>query len=450
MITFDMAIPTAKRVIQRWNGYANLSEITIIRDVFGRLGFLLSGTGNWNIRSLAACLQRDLGPYNAQRIFVENSTNNELTKQMIAEIKRLRTETDSTPSCKWYLLERTIAKKAWTDFSGRTEPIWSYDDAKDGKQPKVITFYSFKGGMGRTTALAATAMLLARHGRHVLMIDTDVEAPGLATLFFDETQILRGTVDFYLEATANGGTAPNLSRYLRQINDPNLTAGMTGKLYMIPAGSLDTDYVQKLGRIDYQDMIPNGMRDHLTLLVKSAADFIRTNSQPLDYILLDARAGFHDMGGIVTTQLPHGAVLFGRNSTQSWNGLQQVIYALATAQQDRLPIAIVDSMSRGTEQHKQDFKRRAFTLCCDKYYAPDEPQPSIDAENEAHTPIYISYAPGLNEEVKLYSDGSPEQEAALEQTKSILCGEEYRLIESRIRLWFGDEEEKEATEVDGE
>ena len=219
---------------------------------------------------------------------------------------------------------------------------------------------------------------------------------------------------------------------------------------MIPAGSLDTDYVQKLGRIDYQDMIPNGMRNHLTLLVKSAADFIRTNSQPLDYILLDARAGFHDMGGIVTTQLPHGAVLFGRNSTQSWNGLQQVVYALATAQQDRLPIAIVDSMSRGTEQHKQDFKCRAFTLCCDKYYAPDEPQPSIDAENEAHTPIYISYAPGLNEEVKLYSDGSSEQEAALEQTKNILCGEEYRLIESRIRLWFGDEEEKEATEVDGE
>lgn len=39
---------------------------------------------------------------------------------------------------------------------------------------------------------------------------------------------------------------------------------------------------------------------------------------------------------------------------------------------------------------------------------------------------------------------------ALEQTKNILCGEEYRLIESRIRLWFGDEEEREATEVDGE
>ena len=104
------------------------------------------------------------------------------------------------------------------------EPIWSYEDAKDGKQPKVITFYSFKGGMGRTTALAATAMLLARHEWHVLMIDTDVEAPGLAALFFDETQILRGTVDFYLETTANGGTAPDLSRYLRQISDPNLRA----------------------------------------------------------------------------------------------------------------------------------------------------------------------------------------------------------------------------------
>jgi cellulose biosynthesis protein BcsQ len=45
-----------------------------------------------------------------------------------------------------------------------------------------ITFYSFKGGVGRTMSLLNVACILAGRGRRVLMIDFDLEAPGL-TLF---------------------------------------------------------------------------------------------------------------------------------------------------------------------------------------------------------------------------------------------------------------------------
>lgn len=64
------------------------------------------------------------------------------------------------------------------------------------------------------------------------------------------------------------------------------------------------------------------MRKSLEDLLKDIRDHYR-----VDYILIDARAGFHDMGGITVTQLPHGVVLFGNDSRQSWDGITQVIPA---------------------------------------------------------------------------------------------------------------------------
>src|SRR5271168_2494145 len=45
----------------------------------------------------------------------------------------------------------------------------------------IITFYSFKGGVGRTMALVNVAAELVRRGRKVLVVDFDLQAPGLET-----------------------------------------------------------------------------------------------------------------------------------------------------------------------------------------------------------------------------------------------------------------------------
>ena len=45
----------------------------------------------------------------------------------------------------------------------------------------VTTFYSFKGGVGRTMALVNSGVELAKRGRKVLLVDFDLEAPGLDT-----------------------------------------------------------------------------------------------------------------------------------------------------------------------------------------------------------------------------------------------------------------------------
>ena len=47
----------------------------------------------------------------------------------------------------------------------------------------IITFYSYKGGTGRTMALANIAWILAQGGKKVLAVDWDLESPGLHKFF---------------------------------------------------------------------------------------------------------------------------------------------------------------------------------------------------------------------------------------------------------------------------
>jgi cellulose biosynthesis protein BcsQ len=67
----------------------------------------------------------------------------------------------------------------------------------------IYTFYSYKGGVGRTMALANIAELFYRAGKRVLMIDWDLDAPGLEQFFFspeelDKVRRQRGLIDLVM------------------------------------------------------------------------------------------------------------------------------------------------------------------------------------------------------------------------------------------------------------
>jgi len=76
---------------------------------------------------------------------------------------------------------------------------------------EIISFYSYKGGVGRSMAVANVATLLAHYGRRVLVVDFDLEAPGLHRYFLDlepsrkgkprqkPTSGQRGTIDAFVE-----------------------------------------------------------------------------------------------------------------------------------------------------------------------------------------------------------------------------------------------------------
>src|ERR1700726_3620327 len=89
---------------------------------------------------------------------------------------------------------------------------------------QIVTFYSYKGGVGRTMALANTANALARRGARVLMVDFDLEAPGMSHFFGKsvrtrQKRASRDALDLLLQAKRTlkkleggaGGLEPPLS-----------------------------------------------------------------------------------------------------------------------------------------------------------------------------------------------------------------------------------------------
>ena len=199
---------------------------------------------------------------------------------------------------------------------------------------QVITFYSFKGGVGRTMALANIAYLLAQWGKRVLVVDWDLEAPGLEHYFRDfvDPAIIAnrsGVLDLLSDARSlgpdtaieNWGLAP------LQIEIGN----STGALELLGSGRRDESYFSRLRDLDVDSLYTQSggglMLEHVRTLW----------TERYDYVLLDSRTGITDIGGICTIHLPDVLVLFFTATEQSLRGAIDVAHR-ANDQRQRLPV----------------------------------------------------------------------------------------------------------------
>src|SRR5262245_53539508 len=100
---------------------------------------------------------------------------------------------------------------------------------------RIITFYSFKGGVGRTMALANVAWILASTGRKVLAVDWDLESPGLHRYFApflidrnlrDSPGVIDAVRDF-----ARMGTHPNTGESARDLRPDDIRAAAQVQRY---------------------------------------------------------------------------------------------------------------------------------------------------------------------------------------------------------------------------
>src|SRR5687767_7559444 len=102
----------------------------------------------------------------------------------------------------------------------------------------TVTFYSFKGGVGRSMALVNAGAQLAKKGKKVLLVDFDLEAPGLTTFALKRPQDpVPGIVD-YVHEYLRTGVAPSATKYCYR--SEQFESG--GQIWIMPSGFADNTY----------------------------------------------------------------------------------------------------------------------------------------------------------------------------------------------------------------
>lgn len=186
----------------------------------------------------------------------------------------------------------------------------------------VVTFYSYKGGVGRSMALANVGALLCQWGYRVLCVDWDLEAPGLHLYFERHVQKWKpGITDMILDHVA--GKAKPWVRYVTNVEIPKASH----PLGLMTAGKQDSKYVSRLHILDWPDLYA---KHRLGAFLEEMRSYWKST---YDFVLVDSRTGITDIGGICTVQLPDQLVLLFTANEQGLRGSVDVINRARFARQ---------------------------------------------------------------------------------------------------------------------
>jgi MinD-like ATPase involved in chromosome partitioning or flagellar assembly len=180
---------------------------------------------------------------------------------------------------------------------------------------KVIAFYSYKGGVGRTLAATNFAVYLAKLGLNVVIMDFDLDAPGVDSKFpaFDLPAGQAGLIDYILRFQRDGSDPGAISEILCSV--PIASPRQEYTLGLIPAGDyLAPDYSAKLNELDWTAIFSDE-RDGVGFFQLFLAR-IKEDVSP-DVLVIDSRTGFSEIGGLCTQQLADETVILSSLSRES-------------------------------------------------------------------------------------------------------------------------------------
>jgi tetratricopeptide (TPR) repeat protein len=246
-----------------------------------------------------------------------------------------------------------------------------------GRDGRILTFYSYKGGTGRTMALANVAWILASQGKRVLTMDWDLESPGLHRYFhpFLVDKQLRstpGVIELIREFAA--ATMDHLAenegsdwyRRYAEVEDYVVRLGYDfpagGLLDFIPPGRQDRSYSRSVSTFPWGNFYD---RQNGGAFLDVVGAGVRAR---YDYVLIDSRTGLSDSAGVCTGQLADTVVNCFTLSTQSIDGAAAVERSLRGLQRgpqrERLRVLPVPMRVEDGEQTKleigRDYARARF------------------------------------------------------------------------------------------
>jgi hypothetical protein len=247
------------------------------------------------------------------------------------------------------------------------------------------------------------AILLARANKRVLAIDFDLEAPGAGAILPSASPAPYGVVDYLLEYPTAPPGAVDITEYYCEVDDKKVV-GDGQPIAVVPAGTLDEWFLEKLARINASHLYKTASEDVGRSPLHALLVQLRSKVKP-DIVLVDSRAGFHDLGGLTLSGLAHLQVMFGLRSEQSWQGLALAIahlgkeMVLSGAQQREC--AIVQTMTSPSGAVREDevrrFKERSFEVFSANYYDSVDtedaewPVPDIESTEAPHYPAVLTW-----------------------------------------------------------
>lgn len=307
MITFDEILPLICKVLNNYKKrLAELGTLLINRDLNGRVRLIADNkiSGNYKLKEMLQSIANDL--------------SGRLGKHAYPASQTILYESDLDLACRGavsfmldgfenvHVLDRLV-----------TDTDWTHIVRQSSAAPKIV-FFSIKGGVGRSTALAATAWALAQAGKRVLVVDLDLESPGLSSnLLPEDRRPVYGVTDWLLEDLVDNGSAV--------FKDMIATSDLSrdGDIYVVPAhGREPGEYIAKLGRawMGKRDSVgnPEAWSQRLRRLLNEFEKAI----QP-DVILIDSRAGIDEVAASSVAQLGASLILlFAIDGSQTWTGYQ--------------------------------------------------------------------------------------------------------------------------------
>jgi cellulose biosynthesis protein BcsQ len=299
----------------------------------------------------------------------------------------------------------------------------------------IVTFYSYKGGTGRTMALANIACLLAKAGRRVLVVDFDLEAPGVWRYFaeFDRglehrpgliellmAQVIRTRPDMQ---SAQTPAPPDWRKYTARVRIG------AESVTLLTSGLLDDEYPARVLAFDWDEFF----RSH------DGGEFFERlrdewNSE-FDFVLIDSRTGITDIGGICTIQLPDMIVPVFVANGQNLDGVVDTLRRAQRGRQalayDRPPALVLPVLSRfdsRTElESANEWLTRAANLLGEFYadWLPRTVEPRVALERTKLP--HIAYF-GFGEKLAVLLQGVTDPESLGYALASIA-----RLIDSHLK-----------------
>ncbi|MBW7901175.1 MAG: ParA family protein [Rhodocyclaceae bacterium] len=408
----------------------------LVRDVFGRLRFALDCPADaYPAEALAALKEAQvaLGAFaSSDEVLTHDSFS--FPDKVFADpdwhmtLVQLGHDEDgiSLGEAAVMLLDRQITGQDW---------LRPRDEAQTANRPHRIVFFGLKGGVGRSTALCMTAWGLARQGKCVLLLDFDLESPGLSGLVLPPEKVAEfGVVDWLIE----DAVGQSESVLPRMVAASPLGESTIGAIRVAAAiGQDETDYLAKLARA-YADVPGDRGPQRLGQRLLRLVEALEAQESP-DVTLIDSRAGLHDLAAVAITSIADTALLFASDGTQSWSGYRQLFShwqqrpEIAQRVRERLAIVRALTPKSNREIGIQRFQQRAYELFSETLYDEIPISPDVVPANDLASPFH----PGEADESAPHAPILIDWDEQFQEFDPMLRSEDGGASQARIEATFG-------------